>query len=63
MEWLVVLGVIAAIGIALVSIYNRLVALRQNRENAYADIDVQLRLRFDRKFNCWSFWIYKTRIL
>lgn len=47
MEWLVILGVIAVIGITLVSIYNRLVALRQNRNNAYADIDVQLKLRFD----------------
>lgn len=47
MEWLVILGVIGATVIALISIYNRLVALRQNRNNAYADIDVQLKLRFD----------------
>lgn len=38
---LIVAGVIAAI------LYNRLVALRQNRENAFADIDVQLRQRSD----------------
>ena len=30
-----------------VAIYNRLVALRQNREQSFADIDVQLKLRFD----------------
>lgn len=47
MEWLAPIGIIAAIGVAIATIYNRLVALRQNRNNAYADIDVQLRLRFD----------------
>ncbi len=47
MEWLAILGVIAAAVIALISIYNRLVALRQNRNNAYADIDVQLKQRFN----------------
>lgn len=47
MEWLTIIGVIAAAGIVLISIYNRLVALRQNRNNAYADIDVQLKQRFD----------------
>lgn len=47
MEWLAPLGIIAAIGAAIAAIYNRLVALRQNRENAYADIDVQLKQRFD----------------
>lgn len=46
MEW-IILGVIAAIIFAVVTIYNRLVALRQNRNNAYADIDVQLQQRFD----------------
>lgn len=47
MEWLIPLGIIGAIGIVIAAIYNRLVALRQNRENAYADIDVQLKQRFD----------------
>lgn len=47
MEWLIILGVLAAIAVALITIYNRLVALRQNRNNAYADIDVQLTQRFD----------------
>lgn len=47
MEWLVILGVIGAIAITIISIYNRLVALRQNRQNAFADIDVQLKQRSD----------------
>ena len=47
MEWLVPLGILAVIAVILVSIYNRLVALRQNRKNAFSDIDVQLKLRFD----------------
>src|SRR5690606_10071478 len=35
------------IAIGLVVIYNRLVALRQTRKNAFSDIDVQLKQRFD----------------
>ena len=46
MEW-TLLGIIAALLGGAVVVYNRLVALRQNRENAYADIDVQLKQRFD----------------
>ena len=47
MELLIILGVLVAIGLGVAALYNRLVALRQNRNNAYADIDVQLRQRFD----------------
>jgi LemA protein len=47
MEWLIPLGVLGVIAVTVIAIYNRLVALRQNRNNAYADIDVQLRQRFD----------------
>lgn len=47
MEFLIALGVVAALVILVISLYNRLVALRQNRMNAYADIDVQLKQRFD----------------
>ncbi len=43
----IILGVIAVIALFLIVIYNRLVALRQNRENAFADIDVQLLQRAD----------------
>lgn len=44
---LILLGAAALIGIFLAVIYNRLVALRQNREQSFADIDVQLKQRFD----------------
>ncbi len=44
--WIILGGVMAA-GAAAVGIYNRLVALRQNREQSFADIDVQLKQRFD----------------
>lgn len=37
----------AVLVIWLIVLYNRLVALKNNRENAFADIDVQLKLRFD----------------
>ena len=47
MELLIILGVIAALAIFVIGIYNRLVALRQNREQSFADIDVQLKQRFD----------------
>lgn len=43
----VVLGSIAVIGFLFVTLYNRLVALRQTRKNAFADIDVQLKQRFN----------------
>ncbi len=43
----IVLGVIALILIIFIVIYNRLVSLRQGRENAFADIDVQLKQRHD----------------
>lgn len=39
--------VIVVIGVITMLLYNRLVALRQNRENAFADIDVQLKQRSD----------------
>ncbi|PZM86845.1 MAG: LemA family protein [candidate division SR1 bacterium] len=41
------LGIIALLIITVIVIYNRLVTLKNNRENAFADIDVQLKLRFD----------------
>ena len=44
---LVLLGIIVISIIFLISIYNRLVQLRNNRENAFADIDVQLKQRYD----------------
>jgi LemA protein len=47
METWIVLGVIGAVVLFIIMIYNRLVALRQNREQSFADIDVQLKQRFD----------------
>lgn len=41
------LAVVVILAIWLVSIYNNLVALRNNRENAFANIDVQLKQRYD----------------
>lgn len=43
----VILGVVGGAGLLLVVLYNRMVALRQTRGNAFADVDVQLRQRFD----------------
>ncbi len=43
----IILGVIAVVALWLMSIYNNLVNLRNNRENAFANIDVQLRQRYD----------------
>ncbi len=47
MDFLVILLIIAAIAGFFIVLYNRLVALRQNREQSFADIDVQLKQRFD----------------
>lgn len=44
---LALLIIIGLLVLLFIGIYNRLVALRQNRRNAFADIDVQLRLRYD----------------
>ncbi len=47
METLVILGIFAGLVLFVTALYNRLVALRQNRQNAFADIDVQLKQRYD----------------
>jgi LemA protein len=44
---LIVLAIVIILIIIVISAYNRLVRLRNNRENAFADIDVQLRQRHD----------------
>ena len=44
---IIIIVVIAVIALAIIGIYNNLVKLRNNRENAFADIDVQLKQRFD----------------
>lgn len=47
MSLFIILGIVVVIAILLISMYNRLVKYRNNRENAFADIDVQLRQRHD----------------
>ena len=47
MEGWVIWAVIGAVVVLFVLLYNRLVALRQTRENAFSDIDVQLKQRYN----------------
>ena len=46
MLW-IILGVVALLVVALVLFYNRLVRLRNRVENAWAQVDVQLKRRYD----------------
>jgi len=43
----IILGIIVALVLALVLLYNRLVTLRNRVQNAWAQIDVQLKRRYD----------------
>ena len=43
----VILWIIAVLGVWYVNLYNRIVWLKTTRDNAWSDIDVQLRMRFD----------------
>lgn len=47
MAILIIIGILVLLIIWLVSLYNGLVRLRNRRQNAFADIDVQLRQRHD----------------
>lgn len=47
MELLIIIGILLLLVIWVISIYNTLVSLRNHRENAFADIDVQLKQRHD----------------
>jgi len=44
---LIILGIVFLVIIIVISYYNRLVKLRNNREQAFADVDVQLKQRHD----------------
>jgi LemA protein len=44
---IVVIVVVAVLALALVLLYNRLIRLRNRAENAWAQVDVQLRRRYD----------------
>jgi LemA protein len=43
----IVLGIVVALVVAVILLYNRLVNLRNRVENAWAQVDVQLRRRYD----------------
>jgi LemA protein len=45
--WLVILGVLLLLVLFVVGMYNKLVRLRNRCENAWAQVDVQLRKRYD----------------
>jgi LemA protein len=47
MAFIIILVVIVVIVFWLISIYNSLISLRNTRQNAFADIDVQLKQRHD----------------
>ncbi len=47
MPVLIVVGILVLIALWVMSLYNGLVRLRNRRQNAFADIDVQLRQRHD----------------
>jgi LemA protein len=48
MVWVLVLvGLVLVVALAVVVLYNRLVRLRNRAENAWAQVDVQLRRRYD----------------
>lgn len=45
--WIIISIVVVLLFVWMISIYNNLVKLRNNRENAFANIDVQLKQRHD----------------
>ena len=48
MLWLVIIGaIVVVLALIVVALYNRLVRLRNRAENAWAQVDVQLRRRYD----------------
>lgn len=47
MTWIIIIVIVVGLGMLVAGIYNNLVKLRNNRENAFANIDVQLKQRFD----------------
>ena len=47
MVTLIVIAVVVVLVLCFISMYNGLVKLRNNRENAFANIDVQLKQRYD----------------
>ena len=54
MVTIIIIAVVVVIILAIIGMYNNLVRLRNNRENAFADIDVQLK---QRSTSCLSWWL------
>ncbi|MCA8887713.1 MAG: LemA family protein, partial [Parvularculaceae bacterium] len=44
---LILIGLIVVLAVFIIGIYNRIVALSQRTEQAFADVDVQLKQRHD----------------
>lgn len=47
MAYLIIAGVLLVFVLFVISVYNRIIRLRNNREQSFADIDVQLKQRHD----------------
>ncbi len=47
MTWIVIGGIILVLGATVVGIYNKLIALKNRYQNAFAQIEVQLKRRYD----------------
>jgi len=47
MAFIIIIIIVVLLVLWLISLYNRLISLRNRRQNAFADIDVQLRQRHD----------------
>src|SRR3546814_14835490 len=47
MEWVIVLGVVALVGGYVIAIYNRLIGLGRRVDEAWSDIQVQMKRRHD----------------
>jgi len=47
MTWLIILAIVAALIITVISIYNKLVRLRNTVKSSWSDIDVQCKKRYD----------------
>lgn len=54
MTAIIVIVVVVILAAWLVSMYNSLVKMRNNRENAFADIDVQLKQRMTWYLSWWK---------
>ena len=46
MGWLILI-IIVVVGLYLIALYNRLITFRNRTDNAWAQVDVQLRRRYD----------------